>query len=589
MKNSLILLLLVLSAATGFAQDKKEKVLMDQLAAARADTAKVRLLKELGSSFQRKDAELSREYAEKCLKLSLRTGNKDGEAGSYNIMGSYYYGKSDYVQAMDYYLKALRIYKDRDDKKMMSVIYNNLGGLNIKQRRFEEAKSNLKMAIRLKEEINNDKVANIYQNLASIYLLEGDNDKAIVYYKKSIQVARKTGDGHVESSALNGFASALYKKEKYREAIKVYYEAMKAIQKLEGDNRRSISGLYHNIGTCYCKVGDFDKAIVLLNESLRIAKEINSKEDIKQAYSGLSYYYKQKGDLANALIAEEYYSVYKDSVINESTLKAINELQEKYKSEERKKEIADLQSANGELEVKSTLQYSLLIVSMGALFLTVLAVFFYLKQVKAKQQRKQAELEQKALRAQMNPHFIFNSLNSIQRMYIEGKEDIANDYMADFSRLLRSILENSGKDLIRLKEELDVVKLYMDLETVRTDDSFEYSCEVAEEIDPLLVRIPPLIFQPYLENAIWHGIISKSGMGKIRLSIQNPQNGKLICQITDNGIGIHSSKKQKATSNPNKSMGMQITAERLGGEENVVVEELSTGGTRITLTIQYTV
>ena len=188
----------------------------------------------------------------------------------------------------------------------------------------------------------------------------------------------------------------------------------------------------------------------------------------------------------------------------------------------------------------------------------------------------------------MNPHFLFNSLNSIQRMYIEGDEDTANDYMADFSRLLRNILENSGKDHIRLKEELDVIRLYMDLEMVRTDHSFEYVCEVSDDIDLQHIKIPPLIFQPYLENAIWHGIISKKEKGLIKLSIQKLEPGKLICKVIDDGEGFYSGKKLKSPTG-NGSRGMQITAERLGGDHNVFIEELTTGGTCITLTIYYTI
>jgi len=586
MKYLLIACFILLSTATGFTQ---EKSLAEQLEAATADSTRVRLLKELSKTLINTNPDLSKEYAEKCLNLSRKTGNKDGEAGASNLLGSLALNHGDYLEATDLYLKALRIYKDLDNKRLIAVVYNNIGTLNMKQGNLKEARNNLDLSIRLKEEMNITKgLANCYQTLASVCFLEKDNEQALIYFEKGRQLAREMHDERVELSCINGLASVQFKKENYKEAIKGYNQALEITQKMEGDNRKEMAGLYHNLASAYRKLGDFDKAIELLNASLKLAKEIQSNEDIKQAYSGLKSYYKDKGDLANALIAQEYYSVYKDSTVNENTLKAINELQEKYKAEERKKEIVDLQNANGQLEEKSTLQYSLLIVSVGAFVLTTLAVFFYMKQLKAKQQRKQAELEQKALRSQMNPHFIFNSLNSIQRMYIEGDEDTANDYMADFSRLLRSILENSGKDVIRLKDELDVIKLYMDLEMIRTDNSFDYSCELADDVDPLLVKIPPLIFQPYLENAIWHGIISKKEKGTIQLSIQRQQQGKLVCQITDNGIGFYSGKKLKPAKD-NKSRGMQITAERLGGEDHVVVEELSTGGTKITLTIHYTV
>ncbi len=588
MKQLLFSLFAFLYALSGLCQNAEEKLLIEELEHAKADSVKIRLTCSLGGKLANTNPELARHYAAECLELSLKTGDRINEAASYNIFGSLHYNKSEFVEATDYYLKALRAYKEVDDRAGVSTIYTNLGSLNMKQGNLKEARRNLVLAISMKAQDGTIKgLAHCYASLASVCYLEKDMDQALIYFQKGAELARKTNQKQVEVSCLNGAASILYKRENYTEAAKEYEKALAVCEESTGDYRKLIAGLCHNLGSAYRKLGEYDKAFEQLNRSLELAKEINSNEDIKQAYTALKSYYKDKGDFGKALIAEEYASVYKDSFINERTLKAVNEMQEKYKAEERKKEIRQLHRTNSALEEKSTLRYSLLIVSIGAFLLILLALFFYLKQLKARQQRKQAELEQKALRAQMNPHFIFNSLNSIQRMYIQGDEDTANDYMADFSRLLRNILENSGKELIRLNEELEVVRLYMELEMLRTDHAFEFSCEVAEDVNTMEIRIPPLIFQPYLENAIWHGVISKKGEGQIHLAIRKKGPGKLLCEISDNGVGFYSAQKLKSISN-RESKGMQITAERLGGTQNVLVEEPETGGTRISLTIQYT-
>lgn len=589
MKKGFIISFLLLLTVLCHSQVEERQRLIDELETVTSDTARIRITKTLMIAFGATDFELSRKYAEKCLSLALETGDRESEASASSALGSYYINKDNYTEATVYSLRALRIYKELDNKRWIAVIYNNLGLINLKQGNFEEARVNLKEAIKLRQEIGAERsLANSYQLLASVYVSEKDYGQALVYYEKGLQSARKSGDGRVESACLNGIGIIHFKKKDFGESARVYNQVLELLQRSPGDNRKAICGAYHNIAQAYRKLGKYDESLELLNKSLALAKEIGSNEDIKQAYAALSTVYKERGDLRAALTAQEYYSVYKDSVLNEKTRKTINGLQEKYKVEERKKEIADLRQKNDQLEEKSTLQYSLLVVSAGGFLIALLAVFFYIKHHRAKQQRKQAQLEQKALRVQMNPHFIFNGLNSIQRMYIEGKEDIANDYMADFSKLLRSILENSGREVIRLKEELEVVQLYMDLEMIRTDHSFDYVCELDETINPLLVRIPPLIFQPYLENAIWHGIISKKEKGTIRLSIKKSGPGKLICQVTDNGVGFYSGQKQKSTVS-RKSLGMKITAERLGGEENVLVEELDTGGTRITIKLEYTI
>ncbi len=589
MKFCFFILFLFFSSWAVFSQDSKEKLLVEQLEKAGADSTKIRLLKELSILTLKSNFDVAKQYSNDLLILSLKAGDKNGQANAYNFLGNVHFNKTEYVEALELYLKSLRLFSDLGDKKMLAVVYTNIGSLNTKQGNYKEARLNLEMAVNLKEKLELTKsLANSYLSLASLTFMEKDLDQALVYFEKGRGIAHSFKDIKVEAACLNGMAAVLFKKENYEGAVKGYSEAIELFKSFDGDNRKMISGLLHNLASAHRKLGQFDKAFELLNQSLDLAKEINSKEDIKQAYSGFKDYYRDKGEYDKALIAEENYSVYKDSVVNESTLKAVNEMQEKYKTEERKKEIVNLIKSNDQLKEKSTLQYSLLIVSVVALILCLLFVYFYFKQLKTKQLRKQVQLEQKALRSQMNPHFIFNSLNSIQRMYVEGNEDLANDYMADFSRLLRNILENSGKELIRLNEELDVIRLYMELELVRTDNSFEFICDIAEDIDTFQIKIPPLIFQPYLENAIWHGIIAKKEKGKIQLNIQKMEAGKLLCQVIDNGVGFYSSKKTKSI-HANKSKGMEITAERLGGDGHVTIEELETGGTCITLIINYTV
>ena len=588
MKHCLFTFFILLIAASGFSQNAKEKLLIDQLQTATADSTKIRLTRELAASLSKTNADLAKHYANECLNLSLKTGNKSGEGFSYNLLGGLHLHQSEYIESMELYLKALRIFTELDDKRQISAIYSNIGTLYVKQGNLKEARKNLEFAIELKEKMDPKKgLANSYLSLASVVFMEGDLKQALIYFEKGEQLAQTTKEVYIEAACLNGIAAVQFKKENYSNAVKGYSHVLELYKSFDGDHRKIIAGILHNLASAHRKLGELDKAFELLNASLELAKEIRSNEDIKQAYAGLKAYYKDKGDLENALIAEENHSIYKDSVVNEYALKTVNELQEKYQAEERKNEILKLKETNDQLKEKSRLRYGLLIVSVIALLLILLVVFFYMRQVKERQERKQSELEQKALRAQMNPHFLFNSLNSIQRMYIEGDEDTANDYMADFSRLLRKILENSGKDHVRLKEELNVIQLYMDLEMVRTDHSFEYVCEVADDIDLQQIKIPPLIFQPYLENAIWHGIISKKEKGLITLNIQKPEPGKLICQVIDNGVGFYSGKQLKLSTG-NESKGMQITAERLGGNHNVSIEERATGGTCITLTICYT-
>jgi ligand-binding sensor domain-containing protein len=189
-----------------------------------------------------------------------------------------------------------------------------------------------------------------------------------------------------------------------------------------------------------------------------------------------------------------------------------------------------------------------------------------LKREQRKETEKQIEISKnqlKALRSQMNPHFMFNSLNSIQNYIVNNKDDRAILYLNKFAKLMRMILNNSEKSLVTLREELDAMRLYIELEQMRFQNTFQYEINVGEEIDPDFEQIPTMLIQPYVENAILHGLNPKGERGLLKLEIRLA-GGVMICSIMDNGIGREKSAEMKRNSaKEHKSMGMDITKQRL--------------------------
>jgi len=178
-------------------------------------------------------------------------------------------------------------------------------------------------------------------------------------------------------------------------------------------------------------------------------------------------------------------------------------------------------------------------------------------------QQRTAELEMQALRAQMNPHFIFNCLNAINHFILVNDVNTASDYLTKFSRVIRIVLDNSFRKNISLSEELESLRLYIELEQIRFDHhfSFEISLKEVSDIDDIV--IPPMLLQPFVENAIWHGLMYKDGSGILSIELVK-ENEILICSITDNGIGRKRSAELKSSLSVNKnSLGMNITASRL--------------------------
>ena len=208
------------------------------------------------------------------------------------------------------------------------------------------------------------------------------------------------------------------------------------------------------------------------------------------------------------------------------------------------------------------------ILTLTLFTLTVIAINYRIQKLKkrviekAEISQKFAELELKALRAQMNPHFIFNSINSIQHFILKDDTDSAHKYLSKFSKLIRNVLENSAHEYITFSEEMQSLELYIELERLRFSSKFKYKLIVGEGIDPENILISPMIIQPYVENAIWHGLMRlKEREAELTIGIEK-RNGLLTCSIDDNGVGREYAMGQK-TKSGHKSMGLSITNERV--------------------------
>ncbi|WP_170117742.1 sensor histidine kinase [Chitinophaga ginsengisoli] len=205
-------------------------------------------------------------------------------------------------------------------------------------------------------------------------------------------------------------------------------------------------------------------------------------------------------------------------------------------------------------------------------FLTIVLIYIYFKlrvnAVKKEARRRAviqqqiAQLEMKALRAQMNPHFIFNALNSIQTFMMKRETEQALSYLSRFARLIRNVLDNSQLNSIPISKELKMLENYLELEKLRFGDQFSYNITVDDALDPDFTDIPTMILQPFVENAIWHGLLHKKGDGRLSITFEQ-REGSLLCVIEDNGIGREKAAAQRQQGNEHHSRGLQITRDRL--------------------------
>lgn len=212
---------------------------------------------------------------------------------------------------------------------------------------------------------------------------------------------------------------------------------------------------------------------------------------------------------------------------------------------------------------KSNLFYALIFCMILGIILGINRYLWKKQNEKQAYLRKIKEAEMKTLRSQMNPHFLFNTLNSINSYIIQHKTDDASSYLTTFSKLMRNILDNSKHEQITLKNELDTLKLYLKLESVRLEHSFDYVFKVESSLSSEFILVPPLILQPFAENAIWHGLRNLKSGGILEIIIQQPQEETLILKVKDNGIGREASQKWKKNETQHKSYGIDITVDRI--------------------------
>jgi LytS/YehU family sensor histidine kinase len=272
---------------------------------------------------------------------------------------------------------------------------------------------------------------------------------------------------------------------------------------------------------------------------------------------------KKQGDYKLAYENHVLHKKFSDSLEVSSYNKRLADARSRYEAEQAKKE---LELITLKLDQQKYLTYGF----GGLVFLVLVIGVLVVRQNRMNAKRrisemnhKISEVTQKNLRQQMNPHFIFNTLNSIQYYMYQHDKIATNNYLTKFSMLMRKTLENSQHTSIPIKDELDALELYLELESLRFKEKFEYSITIDEEIDTVLIKIPTMLIQPYVENSINHGLVNKEEKGFVHIDVKLSDD-RLLCTIEDNGIGRKAAMEIKDQKNANhSSLGTKITESRL--------------------------
>lgn len=462
------------------------------------------------------------------------------------------------------------------DQRKEIVLLNTISTLWSKLENFEKAIQTQRHILKLrKNQDNPNGLAHSYQTLGGTYYGMKQNDSAIHYSEASLTIFEQTHDLKGQASSHNNLAQ-MYEVED--EILKVEHHYEKAIElyhlmdDFDGFIRTKI-----NLGAYQVEQGQLKKGFEAIIKGTHQADSLGNKMLRRLAYRTQYRSLAKMGRYREAYEFRNRYQQLKDSMINEENLATIAELEKKYETARAEREIADLKETqvSKELEIlrvqQSSARRTLIIYFLiGALLLGALLGWLFIQRNRLRQRQKSMELQQRLLRSRMNPHFIFNALNSIQRLYQDGDQLRANDYVADLGQLLRGILDHSGEEKISLDEEVNMLERYLRMEQQRLDEGFQYHIELDESLDLYDIVVPPLILQPLAENAIWHGIVPKGGKGQIEVKIW-AEAETLYLQVVDDGIGLEEARRQRQLDHD--PIALNILEERIGGGRSLSLAE----------------
>lgn len=524
------------------------------------------------------------------LKKSLDTDDEEQTAKHYETLSKELAGKGEYAKAEEYLKKAQAIYSKRNNKKALASVSrglaklqesqnkivpaiqnyqtaadvskdkgsyftnsndaNRLRNVDNPQAQMEYAESNAKF---FEQQGKKEETVDAYKQLAETQLQQNNTGDALTSFKKAIQ----TADNPEEAASISQEMAKVYAEDdQIEKAIAVSKDALDKVKQtknteLQIDQLRDLAQLY-------ARNNQTAQTETLLKEAYHLALQSGNTLKAKACLEALIQYYRQQGEEEKIVAGYEDFMNRLDSLIKmDSSLVDAKRFEV---TEERIRELEQEKQLQSELISKKNRFNYVLIGSVALMLLLLFVIVRSLYAIKVKNKK----IALQSLRREMNPHFIFNSLNSVNQYIAENNELEANKYLTSYSGLMRNIMENSNKDFVPLSTEVEQLKKYLNLEHLRFHDKFDYTLHIDEALDPDATMIPNMLIQPHLENAIWHGLRYKETKGKLELAFRKKDKAIRVI-IEDNGIGLSQSRALKTMNQKtHESRGLTNTTERIG-------------------------
>jgi tetratricopeptide (TPR) repeat protein len=586
-------------------------------------------------------------YVEKALKISLENRDKSTEANCYKVLGDLNNNLGQYDLAINYYHKAENQYIINNDQPNLNKTYlllgdacylnkdyaaskkyyqlyqkyinkqgstaqkieikNKLAGLYQGSGQTSKAIEEYSDVLEMEQQQNNSKGYVAAQNkLGESYEQSNQKTKALAAYKKSENVAKKTGDNEAVVSSLKKQSEVLRSNEAYDDELKVRNEIIQISEKTQ--DKKVLSEENLEIGNILVKKDQAKEALPYIQKSIRLANETGNLEQKGKALQSLSFAYSSNAEYNKALEVYKIYVDTKDALHRQKE----NEIKQSYnllaslnrqiqrldlieKELQISEETVDLLKQEQAVNVRSLKAQKILTISMITALLVVTLASIWIFRSNLQKRRANQMLALKSLRSQMNPHFIYNSLNSVNNYISKSDEKSANKFLSDFSRLMRAVMDNSKHDFVPLSSEIQILDVYLKLEQSRFSDKFDYQFNIDPDLETEQYQVPPMLIQPFIENAIWHGLRYRSDKGMLTVNLSKEKSSVKVT-IEDNGIGRKKSEELKTKNQKeHASTGLKNIETRISiinqlyrakiGLSITDLDSHSETGTRVILTI----
>ena len=560
------------------------------------------------------------------IETSLRNGDDDlVMASKYEDLAAELIDNNDLLKAEEYQTKAVDLYKKNKTKTKLADALRTLAKIQEAQNKTQDAILNYNDASKnaqrksntivnssdvsrlknfnnpneqsnsinqkissLKKESNpkeKEEIVDAYKQLAEVNIKQNNSEAAIQNYNNALEEIQ--GNSVEKNTIKNEIADIYANSNKLEQAIAMKEDVLKNVDSLKD----VVQQIKQRQGLAKLLIlnNESDKALQLIQDSYNLALTKGKTIDAKNSLMQLIAYYKTKDDAQKTLQLYDVFLQKLESLIkSDSTLidkKIFEETDQKIKQLEKEKSLQEEL-----ISKKNTFNY-FLVIALIVLLILILVIIRYSYAIKTKNKK----ISLQSLRREMNPHFIFNSLNSVNQFIAQNKEREANKYLTSYSSLMRNMMESSSKDFIPLQHEIDHLQKYLELEHLRFSNQFDFVVDVDESIDADAILAPNMLIQPHLENAIWHGLRYKETKGLLLLSIKN-KTSFIEITIDDNGIGIEKSNSIKTQNQKiHQSIGLQNIKERIKLLNDLykvdisfaVINKVNDGGTIVRLKIPY--